>query len=385
MPDPIVVTGISLNAPFGRTTEDLWTLLAGNAPVPRPVERFAVEGCRVRKAHLHWPSQDVDALFEGARATGQAALDAAGVAPRDTGLRIGLAVGSISGVDLDNWPNAAASPQGAEVACSANALGQYCIEGLELTGPLVHVMSACTSSAAALFWAKAILENGDVDVMLVGGADRIRPVDFAGFNILRAMDPDQSRPFHEQRKGITMGEGACFLVLEALSHARARGAEILAVFAGGGLSCDAHHATAPKSDGLVVAGRHALAAAGLAPDDIQYVNCHGTGTVANDSEELKALQSIFGARLPQVRAGSTKGFTGHWLGTAGALEAAIAVMVLRRQQAPGMPWLDDGDSILAPYTDPEADTPAFRHVMSNSLGFGGNNVSLVFSKFDRTA
>lgn len=181
-----------------------------------------------------------------------------------------------------------------------------------------------------------------------------------------------------------MGEGACFLVLERLSHARDRGAPILAEFSGGGLSCDAHHATAPRHDGMVQAARRALTCAGLTPADIGYVNCHGTGTPANDREEVKALQAIFGDDLAGINAGSTKGFTGHWLGSAAAIEAAVLLAVLRSGRAPAMPWVEPGDSILAPHTAPPCAVRDVRHAMSNSLGFGGNNVSLIFSRFSET-
>lgn len=370
MQDPIVVTGIALNAPFGRTKEDLWSFLARDVRAPKPVDRFPVDGCRVKTAYLHWPAQDTATLYDGTVATARAALQDAGLEP---GRRIGFALGSISVAD-------AGEDDTARRDGAVNGLGQHCIGRLGLSGPLVHVMSACTSSAAALFWAKLVLENDDADAMLVGGADRIRAVDFAGFNILRAMDPERSRPFHGRRQGITMGEGACFLVLERLSRATARDTEILAVFAGAGLSCDAHHATAPRCDGLVAAGRQALHSAGLAPSDIGYVNCHGTGTVANDAEESKALRLLFGPHLGSIVAGSTKGFTGHWLGSAGALEAAISIMALRADHAPSMPWLDAGEGILEARQAADPDGPGLRHVMSNSLGFGGNNVSLIFSQ-----
>lgn len=375
MTDRIVITGVAINAPFGRTLKDLGSLLDGGIRRPKPVDRFPVGGAKVGSAHLHWPVQDIEALIDGTTETALAALDAARLA---TGHRIGLALGSISGMDFD-----ATGPRRADDG--VNALGRHCFDRLGLFGPLVHVTSACTSSAAALFWAKSILENDDADVMLAGGADRIRAVDFAGFNILRAMDPEDTRPFHTERRGITMGEGACILVLERMSHALARGADIHAVFSGGGLSSDGHHATAPRHDGLVAASRRALAAAGLTPADIQYVNCHGTGTPANDREELKALQAVFGPHLRAVCVGSTKGFTGHWLGSAGAIEAAVLLSVLHRQRAPGMPWLSGPDSILASHTAGTEEARGFRHVMSNSLGFGGNNASLIFSRFSRHA
>ncbi|WP_299437785.1 beta-ketoacyl-[acyl-carrier-protein] synthase family protein [uncultured Rhodospira sp.] len=383
MREPIAITGVGVEAPFGRTLDDLAAVFDGRqAHAPRPVtDRLPVADCRSTIAYPHWSDRSTDALFEAATDTLRAAIEDATLARGEC--RIGLAIGSINGMDFD----AIGQP---EAGVGVNALGRHCHGRLGLTGPLVHVMSACTSSAAALYWGKAVLENGDADVMLVGGADRIRATDFAGFNILRAMDPNGSRPFHADRRGITMGEGACFLVLERLSRALTRGAGILAIFSGGGMSCDAHHATAPRSDGLAAAICQALRAAGLAPSDIQYVNCHGTGTPMNDGEELKALGRAFGPHMDALDVGSTKGFIGHWLGTAAAIEAAVLLLVLRDQRTPGMPWLNGEDNLPAPLAarsrrrDGRPLSP-IDHVMSNSLAFGGNNVSLIFSRYSRVA
>ncbi|WGF90535.1 beta-ketoacyl synthase N-terminal-like domain-containing protein [Marinivivus vitaminiproducens] len=375
MSDAIVISAIALDAPFGTTLDSLWACLGdppGKAP---PVTRFPVRGCRVGSAYLHWT--DAAAFRAAAERTGRQALANAGIAIDDGSLRIGLALGSISAPMTEitgDGPPARAS------RLPANLLGQQSYKALGLNGPLVHVVSACTSSAAALFWAREILANDDADVMLVGGIDRVQPVDFAGFNVLRAMDPDGTRPFHAGRRGIVMGEGACFLVLEHEATARRRNVSVLASFSGAGLAADAHHPTAPLSRGLAAAARGALAAARLRPDAIGYVNCHGTGTVANDAEELVGLKTVFGDALPAIAVGSTKGFTGHWLGSAGALEAAVAIAALVHQAVPPMPWLDDGDTILSGAVDLAAGPRVLDHVMSNNLGFGGNNASLIFSR-----
>lgn len=371
----VVVTGVALDAPFGTTLADLWNFLETPPEPPGRVTRFSTQGCRVDTARLHW--QDQATFHAAAAATCRSALREAGIDLERSGLRIGLALGSIG---------ALREPVGDEATVASrppvNRLGQQCFETLGLTGPLVHVVSACTSSAAALFWAREVLANGDADIMIAGGIDCVQPVDFAGFNVLRAMDPGGTRPFHAERRGIGMGEGACFLVLEREQSAQRRGVDVLARFSGAGLAADAHHPTAPNSRGLVAATRRALSAAGLTPPDIGYVNCHGTGTVANDAEELASLVAVFGRDLEQVNVGSTKGYTGHWLGSAGALEAAIAIAALNRQSVPGMPWLTDGESILTGVAAFAAGARQLDHVISNNLGFGGTNTSLVFSKYN---
>lgn len=189
---------MAIDGPFGRTLDSLNVLLGNSHPAPRPVRRFPTNGCRVNVAHQHWPDGDTAAFFKGASATATEALATAGLkGHRDAG----LAIGSVSGMDFDSLDD-----RSGVTTAGVNALARYCHDRLGLNGPLVHVMSACTSSGAALFWARSILQNGDADVMVAGGADRIRAVDYAGFNILRAMDPDGTRPFHARRAGITMAK-----------------------------------------------------------------------------------------------------------------------------------------------------------------------------------
>jgi 3-oxoacyl-[acyl-carrier-protein] synthase II len=235
------------------------------------------------------------------------------------------------------------------------------------------------------------IRHGDADLMLAGGAEAtITPMTFAGFSAMKALstrndDPaGASRPFSSDRDGFVMGEGAGAIVLEALEHATARGAEILAEVVGYGLSGDAYHITAPPPGGYGAqqAMVMALAHAGAEPDEVDYINAHGTSTMA-DAVETEAIKSVLGKRAYDIVVGSTKSATGHLLGAAGALEAAICVMVCRTGKIP--------PTINFQGPDPECDLEyahggamerPVRLALTNSFGFGGHNVCLALKRWD---
>lgn len=246
-------------------------------------------------------------------------------------------------------------------------------------GPSLAVATACSSGALAIAMAADLIMAGDADVMLAGGADSISRMTWGGFNSLLLMDAHGCRPFDATRAGMSLGEGAGMLVLEAEESARRRGAKILARLTGWGASCDAHHATAPHPEGAGAAAamQSALRRARLEPSAIDYVNAHGTGTRDNDLAESRALKTVFNGTVPPVS--STKRFFGHALAASGAIEAVVCVESLRRQELPANP----GFSAIDPAIGLEPVTALRRarvtHVMSNSFGFGGNNAVLIFS------
>ncbi|HEX8951196.1 MAG TPA: beta-ketoacyl-[acyl-carrier-protein] synthase family protein, partial [Polyangia bacterium] len=205
---------------------------------------------------------------------------------------------------------------------------------LGVRGPRTTIMTACSSSATAIGYAADRIRLGHVDVALAGGAEGLTRLTYAGFGCLRATAPgdEPCRPFDAERKGLTLGEGAAVLVLEDWERARARGATILAVVAGWGITADAHHMTAPhpEGDGAARAMQMALDDAHLPADAIGYVNAHGTGTPHNDAAETLALKRVLGARAPSVPVSSIKSMVGHTLGAAGAIEAAASVLSLAR-------------------------------------------------------
>lgn len=247
-----------------------------------------------------------------------------------------------------------------------------------LGGGVISNATACASAGAAIGMAADFLRSGHADVALAGGSDALCRLTYSGFNVLQAVDPEPCSPFGATRKGITLGEGAGYLVLERWDDAVARGATILAELCGFGASCDAHHPTAPIEDGrgAEAAMRGALGEAGL--DTVDYVNAHGTGTLLNDSAETKAIISAVGTGVP---VSSSKSFFGHTLGASGAIEAVVTVLALQHQIAP--PTLRLGtaaDDCTLDYIPHTPRPMAMANVLSNTFGFGGSNVSLAFRR-----
>jgi 3-oxoacyl-[acyl-carrier-protein] synthase II len=249
-------------------------------------------------------------------------------------------------------------------------------------GPVHTLSSACVSGAAALQAALAAVRSGEVPLALAGGADALCELTYAGFNALRAVDERPCRPFRADRAGMSLGEGAAVLVLEPVDRARARGATVLAEFAGAGSSCDAHHMSAPEpsGEGAARAIRAALADAGLLPQDVDFVNAHGTGTPLNDAAETAALAAVFGERQARLPLCATKALVGHLLGSAGAIEAVATVLALGAREVQPVPAAGPRDPALAVdlvEREPRRLARA-RVALSLNLAFGGTNAALVF-------
>jgi 3-oxoacyl-[acyl-carrier-protein] synthase II len=261
-----------------------------------------------------------------------------------------------------------------------------------MKGPNMAHVSACATGAHAIGEAFEAILRGDADAMVCGGTEAtITPLGVGGFNAMRALstrnDAPQraSRPFDRERDGFVLAEGAGIVILEELSLARRRGASIYAELVGYGLSSDAHHITAPAPDGEGAARcmRMALRDAGLPPDSVQYVNAHGSSTPYNDLNETKALKSVFGDHARRLWISSTKSMTGHLLGAAGGVEAALTALAIRHQVAP--------PTINYEFPDPECDLDYVPNearqgridvALSNAFGFGGTNACLVFRRHE---
>jgi 3-oxoacyl-[acyl-carrier-protein] synthase II len=251
----------------------------------------------------------------------------------------------------------------------------------QIGGPRETPILACSSSAAAIASVADLIATGMVEVGLVGGVDTLTRVCFMGFNALKLLDTAPCRPFARDRRGMSLGEGAAVLVLESRAHAEARGARTRACVAGCGLTSDAYHPTAPPADaeGAVRAMCEALSRARLTPADIAYVNAHGTGTVQNDRAEAVAMERVFGAG--QVLVSSTKSLIGHTMGAAGAMEAAATILAMEAGLLPPTANLTDPDPTVPFDCIPQVPRPLTVHcAMSNSFGFGGQNVSLIFHR-----
>jgi len=249
-----------------------------------------------------------------------------------------------------------------------------------LGGGVISNATACASAGAAIGIAADYLRAGHADVALAGGSDAICRMTYSGFNVLQAVDAAPCSPFDAERKGITLGEGAAYLVLERWDDAVARGATILAELCGYGASCDAHHPTAPAEDGrgAEAAMRIAMQESGVTASGVDYINAHGTGTLLNDSAETRAIITAFGDRVP---VSSSKSYFGHTLGAAGGVEAVITVLALRAQLAPPTLRLQQPAADCTLDYIPHTPRPMnMRHALSNTFGFGGSNVSLLFAR-----
>jgi 3-oxoacyl-(acyl-carrier-protein) synthase len=257
-----------------------------------------------------------------------------------------------------------------------------CAKQIGALGPVATVSTACSAGAMAILAAAEFIEQGEADLMLAGAGDSLSRLTLNGFGSLLLLDPNGCRPFDARRTGISLGEGAAMLVIEAEETAVARGAKILARLAGWGASCDAFHATAPQPEGCgaLAAMQRALERGGLQPDKIDFVSAHGTATPDNDAMETRALKQLFGNHVPPFA--SVKRFFGHSLAASGAIKAVLAVQSLREQAVPGTPGYEVADEKLGLEPVKEFRAQPVAHILSNSFGFGGNNVALAFERAD---
>ncbi len=266
-----------------------------------------------------------------------------------------------------------------------------------LHGPNYGVVSACASSNNAIIDAFNLIRLGKADAMIAGGAEAaIYPAGVGGFNSMHALStrndsPETaSRPFSKSRDGFVMGEGSVVLVLEELEHALARGARIYAEVAGGGMSADAHHLTAthPEGVGAILSMRNALEDAEMKPEDIDYINVHGTSTPVGDISEVKAIVEVFGDHARELNISSTKSMTGHLLGATGALEAMFSIKAVQDDIVPPTINHEEGDEdeeidYTLNFTFNRAQERPVRAALSNAFGFGGHNATVIVKKFEK--
>jgi len=266
--------------------------------------------------------------------------------------------------------------------CAASA--DHMASRLGLGGPKTTFMTACSSGATALGYARDRICEGSATVMIAGGTEPLSRTTYAAFNALKAVDPEHCKPFDRCREGMSLGEGAGMLILESLAHAAARGARIYGELLGYGVSCDAHHMTAPDpaASGAVRCMQAALDDAGLEPASVDYINAHGTGTPANDRMETVGIKRLFGQKAYAIPVSSTKSMIGHTLGAAGAIEAVACTLAIAQGFIPPTVHLETPD----PECDLDYVTEGARRadlavVLSNSFAFGGNNTALVLGRY----
>ena len=416
----VVVTGLGLVTPLGGDVETTWTNLIAGKSGAGTITRFDASNqkctiaCEVKSRDHEWgfdPDKRVDHKIQrqvdpfivyGIDAAGQA-LEDAGLDEMDealkqrTGVSIGSGIGGLPGIEsesivLSERGPGRVSPHFVHGRLINLISGQVSIK-YGLMGPNHAVVTACSTGAHSIGDAARMIRDGDADVMLAGGAEStINPLGVAGFAQARALNMSMndrpeaaSRPYDRDRDGFVMGEGAGVVVLEEYEHAKARGAKIYAEVVGYGLSGDAYHVTAPHPEGkgAELAMRMAIDKAGLQPTDIDYVNAHGTSTMA-DTIELGAVKRVLGEDLGGASMSSTKSAIGHLLGGAGAVESIFCILAIRDQIVPPTLNLDNPDEgtegvDLVPHTARKREVGA---VLNNSFGFGGTNASLVMKKVD---
>ncbi len=408
MPHRVAITGIGAVSPVGLDAETTWQSLTAGRSGVGPITLFDASDQEVTIAA---EVKDFDPTIamerKEVRRTDrfvQFAMVAAREALRSSGLEIcpeycdqigvffGCGIGGIGTLSeqilvLREKGPRRVSPFLVPMMIADMASGQVSI-ALGARGPNVCTVSACASGADAIGYAYDLIRRGEAVAMITGGAEAaITPIGVAGFASARALstrndDPNHaSRPFDGDRDGFVLGEGSGVLVLENLDHARARGATILAELCGYGMTADAHHITQPAEggEGGARAMRMALRQAGMCPEDIDYLNAHGTSTPMNDKFETEAIKSVFGEHAYALPISSVKSMVGHLLGAAGALEACACVQTIRDGIIP--PTINysrpDPDCDLN-YTPNEARRLPVRAVLSNSFGFGGHNSALLF-------
>lgn len=416
----VVVTGLGLVTPLGGDVETTWkNILASKSGAGRitrfdPSDQKCTIACEVKPATHEYgfdPSKRVDHKIQrqvdpfivyGIDAAGQA-LEDAGLTDMSeeerlrAGCSIGAGIGGLPGIESESLVLAEKGPGRVSPHFVHGRLinlvsGQVSIK-YGLMGPNHAVVTACSTGAHSIGDAARMIKDGDADVMLAGGAEgAICPLGIAGFAQAKALNssyndrPEQaSRPYDKDRDGFVMGEGAGVVVLEEYEHAKARGAKIYAEVVGYGLSGDAYHVTAPHPDGFGAyrSMEMALNKAGMTPADIDYINAHGTSTMA-DTIELGAVKRLFGDAIGNVSMSSTKSAIGHLLGGAGAVEAIFCILAMRDQIVPPTLNLDNPDEgtegvDLVPHVAKKREV---RAVLNNSFGFGGTNASLVLKKVD---
>jgi 3-oxoacyl-[acyl-carrier-protein] synthase II len=331
------------------------------------------------------------ALFAASEAVAEAGLDFAAEDRERCGVCVGTSLGGAATTDAGYLAaygqQSGRIPTYSVLGAMANAPASWIAIEYGLTGPNLTYSTACSSSAVAVGEATRRIQQGDADVMLAGGAEAPLALGvllaWDALRVLATVDPiDAShscRPFSANRSGLVLGEGAAVLVLENWAHAKARGAPIVAELAGYGLVTDIAHITRPSVEGQARAMRAALRRANLSPDQIGYVNAHGTGTVQNDLVETQALKEVFGSRALAVPVSSTKSMHGHLLGAAGALEFLIAVVAMKKGIVPPTMHLDcvDAQCDLDYVAGKARAGLALEAVMSNSFAFGGTNAVLI--------
>jgi len=406
----VVVTGLGMVCPVGLNVSESWqNLVAGKSGIAPITDwdvsafstRFggSVRGFNIEDYMPRKEARKMDPFIHYGIAAGCQALDDSGLEVTEAnaeriGVAIGSGIGGLCGIEKGHEAYMKGGPRKiSPFFVPSNIInmisGNFSImRGLK--GPNFAIVTACSTGTHNIGEAARLIEYGDADAMIAGGAEMATtPTGLGGFAASRALssrndDPERaSRPWDQGRDGFVLSDGAGVVVLEELEHARARGAYIYAELSGYGMSSDAYHMTSPPSDGEGAARCmvNALKNAELSPYDVDYVNAHGTSTPAGDLAETKAIKRAFGDRAKDLVISSSKSMTGHMLGAAGGVEAIFSILAIRDQVIPPTINLDDPDPECdLDYVPHECREMSVNVTMSNSFGFGGTNATLVFRR-----
>ena len=406
----VVVTGLGIISPVGNTVADTWENILRGKSGAATIDTFDVSAFSTRfscsvKDFDHEPyfsakdARKMDLFVQYGMAAGIQAIEDSGLEITEenaarVGSSIGSGIGGIGQIEKNAGVISTSGPRKISPFFVPGSIINMIAGNLSIKygfqGPNLAMVTACTTGTHNIGLGARLIERGDVDAMIVGGAEMATtPVGLGGFAAARALstrndDPEgASRPWDRDRDGFVLGDGAGIVVLEEYESARARGANIYAEVAGFGMSGDAYHMTSPPEDGrgALKAMEQAVADAGINAADIQYINAHGTSTKAGDLAECRAIKTLMGPAATDVAVSSTKSMIGHLLGAAGAAEAIFSVLALRDQVAPPTINLDNPDDEcdlnFVPHTAQEMPIEV---VLSNSFGFGGTNGSLLFKR-----
>lgn len=412
MNNRVVVTGIGAITPVGIGKDQFWNSLREGKSGVGPITRFDTSqyDCKIAAEVKDFIPTDFIEKKEAKRMDRftQFAVAAAKLAIEDAKLdidqldktRFGVILGSgVGGIEtfenqftvLSEKGPGRVSPFFIPMMISNIAAGRIAIE-FKAKGPNETIVSACASSTHAIGDSYRLIQNGKADIIITGGAEAaVSRMAVAGFTSMKALSTNNenyeeaSRPFDAKRDGFVLGEGSGLLILESLEHAKKRGAHIYAEMVGYGMSCDAYHITAPapEGEGAARAMKEAINDAGIKPDEIDYINAHGTSTGYNDKFETMAIKTVFGDHAYKLKVSSTKSMTGHLLGAAGGLEAAVCVLAIEDNFIP--------PTINLTTPDPECDLDyvpnkgisyEVNYALSNSFGFGGQNACVIFKRYN---
>ncbi len=408
----VVVTGFGMVTPVGLNANETWTNILNGVSGVSTVEGFdtteyptkiwaKVKGFNPEDYFDVKEARKMDAFTQYGVIAADEAIKMSGLnvtseMAHRCGVAVGAGIGGISTITqnqeklMQGGPKRV-SPFFIPAGIINMVAGQISIRH-GMKGPNISVVTACTTGTHNIGLGARLIAYGDADVMVCGGAEMTNtPLCIAGFSAVRALskrndEPSKaSRPWDKDRDGFVMGEGAGILILEEYEHAKKRGAQIFAEFAGFGMSGDAFHITAPDDtgEGAMSCMQVALKDAGLSPQAVDYINAHGTSTYLNDLNETKAIKGVFGEHAYDLAVSSTKSMTGHLLGAAGAVEGIFSVLAIRDQVAPPTINLDNPDEGCdLNFVAHQKQNRQINCVMSNSFGFGGTNGSIIFKKID---